>query len=67
MKTRLAITVIFAIAMPVIGCTVCDSELGIAVRSGIFNDTLPTTLLKVLLPFPLVVLAIHFITRHLPD
>ena len=48
-------------------CAVCDSEIGIAVRTGIFNASFLPTLLEVFAPFPVFGLAIYAVTRYLPD
>ncbi len=48
-------------------CTVCDSERGVAVRSGIFNESFFSTLLEVAAPFPVLGLALYCINRWLPD
>jgi hypothetical protein len=48
-------------------CTVCDSEIGISVRAGIFNASFFPTLLEVFAPFPLFGLVIYAVSRYLPD
>ena len=48
-------------------CTVCDSEIGIAVRAGVFNESFLLTFLEVVAPFPVLGLAIFAIHRYLPD
>ncbi|HEU0273704.1 MAG TPA: hypothetical protein VFQ83_04170 [Candidatus Udaeobacter sp.] len=48
-------------------CAVCDSEIGIAVRAGLFNGSFFPTLLEVFAPFPVFGLAIYAISRYLPD
>jgi hypothetical protein len=48
-------------------CAICDSEIGIAVRAGIFNASFFPTLLEVFAPFPVFGLAIYAISHCLPD
>ena len=48
-------------------CAVCDSEIGIVVRAGLFNGSFFPTLLEVAAPFPVFGLAIYAISRYLPD
>lgn len=48
------------------GCPVCDSAIGEAVRSGIFNDSFLLTFLEVLAPFPVLGLALYGLNRCLP-
>jgi hypothetical protein len=48
-------------------CAVCDSQIGIAVRTGIFNASFLPTLLEVFAPFPVFGLAIYAVSRCLPD
>jgi hypothetical protein len=48
-------------------CTVCHSEIGIALRVGIFNASFFPTLLEVFAPFPVFGLAIYAVSRYLPD
>jgi len=48
-------------------CAVCDSEIGVAVRAGMFNAGFLPTFLQVLAPFPLFGLAIYTLSRFLPD
>lgn len=48
------------------GCPICDSSTGQQVREGIFNEDFGSTLLKVLLPFPVVALLLAGINKILP-
>lgn len=45
-------------ALAVLACTVCDSEIGQAVRAGIFGDSFWSTFIAVASPFPLLLCAI---------
>jgi hypothetical protein len=48
-------------------CAVCDSEVGVAVRAGIFNAAFFPTFLQVFAPFPLLAVTIYALSRFLPD
>ena len=50
-----------------VACTVCDTEVGVAVRAGLFNAAFVPTLLEVLAPFPVLALVLYAINRYLPD
>jgi len=66
MKT-IIVVILMAAASSAFGCPVCDSDVGIAVRAGIFNDSFPLTFLKVFAPFPVLGLALYAVNRCLPD
>ena len=59
----------FVLATPsmALACAVCNSDIGIAVRDGIFGSSFLPTLLEVFAPFPVFGLAIYAINRYLPD
>jgi hypothetical protein len=48
-------------------CAVCDSQVGVAVRAGIFNAAFFPTFLQVFAPFPLLGVAMYTLNRFLPD
>jgi len=50
-----------------LGCTVCDSETGAAVRVGIFGNDFWGTLAAVASPFPVLLLAIALLHRRIPS
>ncbi len=50
-----------------LACTVCDSDAGVAVRSGIFNPSFLPTLFEVIAPFPVLGLVLYALSRCLPD
>ena len=50
-----------------LACTVCDTDVGVAVRAGIFNASFLPTLLEVLAPFPVLGLVLLALDRYLPD
>ena len=47
-------------------CTVCDSDTGQQVRSGIFNDAFWPTFAAVAAPFPILVLGLTIYQFGLP-
>ena len=49
------------------GCPVCNTEVGVAVRSGIFNASFLPTLFEVIAPFPVLGLILYTLNRYLPD
>lgn len=67
MKRSLVWLLLFATPSMAYACAVCDSEIGIAVRAGIFNASFFPTLLQVFAPFPVFGLAIYAVSRYLPD
>lgn len=68
MRVRAIIaTLVLGMPLPAIGCPVCDTETGAAVRAGIFNADFLPTLLEVLAPFPVLGLILFIINRYLPD
>ena len=64
---HLALTLLFVRDATSVACTVCDTDVGIAVRSGLFNAAFTPTLLEVIAPFPVLALVIYAINRYLPE
>ena len=67
MKPCLVCLLLLATPSMAHACAICDSEIGIAVRAGIFNASFFPTLLEVFAPFPLFGLAICAVSYYLPD
>ncbi|WP_353567239.1 hypothetical protein [Haloferula sargassicola] len=63
-----AIIILASLAGPdLVACPTCNTETGIAVRAGIFNDAFLQTLGEVLAPFPVLALGLFLVNRLLPD
>jgi hypothetical protein len=67
MKRCLVWILLLATSCMAQACAVCDSEIGIAVRAGIFNASFSRTILEVFTPFPVFGVAIYVVSRYLPD
>ena len=57
----------FALPAAVMACPICDTPTGEQVRAGIFGAGFFSTLLTVLLPFPILLVAVLIINRALSD
>lgn len=66
MTSRFALALVMLPSV-VDACAVCDSDVGVAVRAGIFNAAFFPTFLQVLAPFPLFALTIYTLDWFLPD
>lgn len=67
MRRVITTAILVLAASSAFGCTVCNSDIGIAVRAGIFNDSFPLTFLKVFAVLPVLSLALYVTDRVLPD
>ena len=59
----MSVLAVLAAASTAIACPVCDTDTGQQVRAGILDENFGSTLVTVLLPFPIllgVVAMIHF-------
>ncbi len=57
----------FSLSVAVMGCPICDTTTGEQVRASIFGDGFFYTLLTVLLPFPILLVAVLIINHALSD
>lgn len=65
-SVRILICLSLAVS-PALGCPLCETDGGAAVREGIFNESFASTLAEVLLPFPVVGAFLYVLDRFLPE
>jgi hypothetical protein len=66
MKPAIALVVFFA-ASSALGCPLCNSPTGEAVRAGIFNSSFASTFTQVIAPFLLIGVLYYAFQRFLPE
>ena len=59
--------IFFVAPAAVMACPICDTPTGEQVRAGIFGAGFLSTLLTVLLPFPILLVAVLIINHALSD
>ncbi len=61
------LVLLFAALSAAVGCPICDSPTGEAVRAEIFGSSFGRTFLEVAAPFPVLAVILYVLNRYLPE